>query len=130
MKRLVVDASAFASLVFQEPAGDAVRDRLEGATVYAPWLLRFELANTAWKKIRRHPADASKIIAALAIALDDRSGLIWRDVDPADTVLLAQATGMTAYDASYLWLAASLGADLVTLDDRLAKAVDAYTTSG
>ena len=130
MKRLVVDASALASLVFQEPAGDAVRDRLEGATVYAPSLLRFELANTAWKKIRRHPADASKIIAALAIALDDRSGLIWRDVDPADTVLLAQATGMTAYDASYLWLAASLGADLVTLDDRLAKAVDAYTTSG
>ena len=98
--------------------------------MYAPSLLRFELANTAWKKIRRHPADASKIIAALAIALDDRSGLIWRDVDPADTVLLAQATGMTAYDASYLWLAASLGADLVTLDDRLAKAVDAYTTSG
>lgn len=130
MKRLVVDASAFASLVFQESRGNAVRDRLEGATVYAPSLLRFELANTAWKKIRRHPADASKIIAALAIALDDRSGLIWRDVDPADTVLLAQATGMTAYDASYLWLAASLGADLVTLDDRLARAVDAYTTSG
>ena len=93
--------------------------------MYAPWLLRFELANTAWKKIERDPADiAGEIIAALAIALDDRSGLIWRDVDPADTVLLAQATGMTAYDASYLWLAASLGADLVTLDDRLAKALD------
>ena len=130
MKRLVVDASAFAALVFQEPAADMVRDRLEGATVYVPSLLRFELANTAWKKIRRHPADASKIIAALTMALDDRSGLIWQDVDPADTVLLAQATGMTAYDASYLWLAASLGADLVTLDEQLAKAVDPYATRG
>ena len=47
---------------------------------------------------------------------------------PVDVVLLATATGTTAYDASYLWLAASLGADLVTLDDRLAKAVDVLST--
>jgi predicted nucleic acid-binding protein len=126
--RLVVDASALAALVFQEPDGDAVRLRLDGATVYAPSLLRFELANTAWKKIKRQPADAAKILAALGIALDDRSGLIWRDVDPVDTVLFAQATGTTAYDASYLWLTASLGADLVTLDDRLARAVAALAT--
>lgn len=126
----MVDASAFAALVFHEPAADVVRDRLEGATVFAPSLLRFELANTAWKKIRRQPEDAAKIVAALAIALDDRSEVIWQEVDPADTVLLAQATGMTAYDASYLWLAASLGADLVTLDQQLAKAVDPYATRG
>lgn len=130
MRRVVVDTSAFAALVFQEPAADFVRDRLEGATVFAPSLLRFELANTAWKKIRRQPERASKIIAALTIALDDRSGLIWQEVDPADTVLLAQATGMTAYDASYIWLAASLGADLVTLDSRLATAVDPYAARG
>jgi len=126
--RVVVDASALAALVFHEPAGDAIRRRLDGATVYAPSLLRFELANTAWKKIKRQPADAAKILAALEIALDDQSGFIWRDVDEPDAVLLAHATGTTAYDASYLWLAASLGADLVTLDERLAKAVDPAAT--
>jgi hypothetical protein len=73
---------------------------VDGATVYAPSLLRFELANAAWKKIKRQPGDASKIVGALGIALDERSGLIWRDVDAADAVLLAQATGTTAYDAS------------------------------
>ena len=124
MTRLVVDASALAALVFQEPEGDAVRQRLDGAMVFAPELLRYELANTAWKKIRRQPADAAKILIALSTALDDRFGLIWQDVDAGDVVLLAHATGTTAYDASYLWLAASLGADLVTLDDRLAGAVD------
>ena len=36
--------------------------------------------------------------------------------------LLAKATGMTGYDASYLWLAGILGADLVTLDKKLAAA--------
>lgn len=124
MTRLVVDASALAALVFQEPEGDAMRLRLDGAEVFAPELLRYELANTAWKKVKRQPADAAKILTALSLALDDKSGLIWQDVDARDVVLLAHATGTTAYDASYLWLAASLGADLVTLDDRLAKAVD------
>ncbi len=35
---------------------------------------------------------------------------------------VAAATGPTAYDASYLWLARQLGAELVTLDRELAKA--------
>ena len=35
---------------------------------------------------------------------------------------LASATGLTAYDASYLWLARRLGAPLVTLDAQLARA--------
>jgi predicted nucleic acid-binding protein len=128
MTRIVVDASALAALVFQEPEGDAVRQRLDGTAVFAPELLRFELANTAWKKIRRQPADAAKVLTALSLVLDDKSSLIWQDVDARDVVLLAHATGTTAYDASYLWLAASLGADLVTLDTRLARAVDALTT--
>ena len=128
MTRVVVDASALAALVFQEPEGDAVRQRLDGAAVFAPELLRFELANTAWKKIRRRPADAAKVLTALSLVLDDKSSLIWQDVDARDVVLLAHATGTTAYDASYLWLAGALGADLVTLDDRLARALDAFTT--
>ena len=128
MTRLVVDASALAALVFQEPEGDAMRQRLDGAEVFAPELLRYELANTAWKKVKRQPADAANILTALSLALDDKSGLIWQDVDARDVVLLAHATGTTAYDASYLWLAASLGADLVTLDDRLAGVIDRFTT--
>ena len=60
--------------------------------------------------------------AALAIALDARSGIVWREVDAGDVALVAYATDLTAYDASYLWLAGSLGADLVTLDTKLAGA--------
>jgi len=58
--RLVVDASARAALVFEESQGDAVRQRLDGATVFVPELLRFELANTAWKKVRRQPPRRSR----------------------------------------------------------------------
>ncbi len=126
MTRVVVDASALAALVFHEPKGDGVRTALDGAVVFAPALLRFELANTAWKKVRRQPADANKILTSLTTALDPRWGIIWHDVDAADVVLTAQACGLTAYDASYLWLAGSLGADLVTLDEQLARASDAF----
>lgn len=125
MTRLVIDASALAAVVFQEPGADAIRERLDGAMVFAPPLLKSELTNTAWKKIQRQPADVVRILTALTTALDERWGLMWHDVDAADVVLLAQAAGLTAYDASYLWLAGMLGADLVTLDDRLARAREA-----
>ena len=122
MTRVVVDASALAALVFHEPAGEAIRDRLEGATVFAPTLLKYELANTAWKKARRQPADEAKILAALTVTLNGAWGIVWQDVEPADVVLVARAVGLTAYDAAYLWLAGTLGADLVTLDARVIDA--------
>jgi predicted nucleic acid-binding protein len=43
-------------------------------------------------------------------------------VDYLASLALAEATGLTAYDASYLWLARSLGGELVTLDRKLAAA--------
>jgi predicted nucleic acid-binding protein len=122
MNRVVVDASAMVAIAFNEPNAEDVARRLEGAVVCAPTLLKFELANAAWKKIRRQPDRARPILQALAEVLDPRAGMAWIDVDHADAALVALATGLTAYDASYLWLAGSLGADLVTLDSKLAGA--------
>ena len=121
MTRIVVDASAFASVVFREPGFEAIARKLDGAAVFAPHLLKYEITNTAWKKARREPAKAASIVSALAHALDDRWGIIWCDVDAADVAVIASATGLTGYDAAYVWLAGSLGADLVTLDRELAK---------
>ncbi len=90
--------------------------------MFAPELLKFELASVAAKKVRRCPADAAKIMAALAAVLGAACRIVWQDIDATDVVLVAQATGTTTYDASYLWLAGSLGADLVTLDAQLAAA--------
>jgi len=117
--RVVVDASAYAAMVFGEPQGALVSQQIDRAEVFAPALLKFELTNVAWKKARRRPADAAQIASALAVG---RSSIVWRDVDLADVFLMAHAAGLTAYDASYLWLAGSLGANLVTLDARLSQA--------
>jgi predicted nucleic acid-binding protein len=126
MKRVVVDASALAAVIFTEPGSEILDARLESAEVFAPAILQFELANVAWKKIRKNPAAGVVILSALRGALDD-GGIEWIDINPTDVVLIAQATGLTPYDASYLWLAGTLGADLVTLDKRL-SAASAVTT--
>jgi predicted nucleic acid-binding protein len=125
MNRVVVDASAIAALAFDEPASLTVTRQIAGATIFAPALLKFELANIAWKKVRQKPNDGPKILQALAVVLESRWGIHWRDVDVVDVALVARETGLSAYDASYLWLAGTLGADLVTLDRRLAAAGEA-----
>lgn len=125
MTPVVVDASVVAAIVFREPEGAALGAKLDGAPVFAPSLLKFELASVARKKLRTNPDKADAIVRALTNALDPRSGISWRDVNHADVILLAQATGLSTYDASYLWLAGVLEANLVTLDERLALASDA-----
>lgn len=122
----VVDASALAALLFGEPEAEAVAGRLRDARLVAPALLRFELANVCLIKSRRHP-DQQPVLTA-AFRLRDRLAVEEVAVDHDGALELAATTGLTAYDASYLWLARKLGAELVTLDKQLAKAEAASPT--
>jgi predicted nucleic acid-binding protein len=116
----VVDASAVASLLFGEPDAEAVARRLVDAHLVAPTLLGFELANVCLVKCRRHPAQRETM--RKAFRLRDRLRIEEIAVDQDAVVDLAAETGLTAYDASYLWVARELRAELVTLDRHLASA--------
>jgi len=116
----VLDASALAALLFGEPEGPAVAGRISDVRLTAPALLDFELANVCRTKIKRHPEQRAALLAALD--LRERMSIDLLAVDHPAVVALALATGLTAYDASYLWLARQLDAGLVTLDRRLAAA--------
>jgi predicted nucleic acid-binding protein len=116
----VVDASALAAVLFGEPEADTVAARLGEARLAAPALLAFELANVCLIKSRRHPEQRPGLSAAFR--LRDRLAVDEVAVDHDGALELAAATGLTAHDASYLWLARQLGAELVTLDGQLAKA--------
>jgi predicted nucleic acid-binding protein len=124
LRRVVVDASALAALTFHEPTTRNLAAEIDNTTIHAPWLLKFELANVAMVKSRRQPDATPEIFAALALALNDSSDIVWHDVQAIDVALMAKATGLSAYDASYLWLAGTLDADLVTLDKKLAAAIE------
>jgi predicted nucleic acid-binding protein len=113
----VVDASAVAALAFGEPEAERAAALIGDAELVAPALLRFEVTNTAWKKARRHPNQADLIAAGLRLALE--LDVRYVDVDHEAVLDLAVEKGITAYDASYLWLSRALKVPLVTLDDRL-----------
>jgi predicted nucleic acid-binding protein len=123
----VVDASAVAALLFGEPEAEAVAMRLGNARLVAPALLGFELANVCLVKSRRYPERRPALRAAFE--LRDRLAVEEVAVDHQGALDLAVATGLSAYDASYLWLARRLDAELVTLDKQLAKAEAASSTT-
>jgi predicted nucleic acid-binding protein len=116
----VVDASALAALLFAEPEADSIAQRLEGARLVAPSLVDFELANVCLTKMRRQPKNRDTLRAAFHLLHRLRVETV--AVDHPAILNLAEATGLTAYDASYLWLARALGAELITLDRKLAAA--------
>ena len=116
----VVDASALAALLFGEPEAEAIAARLGKGRLVAPTLMPYELANVCVVKCRRHPGERDALLAAFGMRTKLRVEEV--AVDHRAALTLALASGLTLYDASYLWLARELAADLVTLDRRLERA--------
>jgi predicted nucleic acid-binding protein len=121
----VIDASALGAVLFGEPKGPAMVERLRDRTLYAPALLPFEIANVCVTKLRRHPNRRGVLLEAFAML--DRIDINIVEIDHRETVDVAERFGLTAYDASYLWLAQRLDVELVTLDVRLARATERGT---
>jgi predicted nucleic acid-binding protein len=120
----VIDASALAAAIFGETSAEHIAVRVRGCDLVAPHLLEFELVNVCIIKMRRVPADRELFLAAYR-----KRGTIkveTLDVDYAEVLALAQRTGLTGYDASYLLLAQILGVELVTLDRQLLAASEKF----
>lgn len=117
MAAKVVDASAIGALVFAEPDAESMAERLQGADLFAPPLLPFELASICLKKMRLHPAQRDALLEAFSLAA--RLPITLVEVAHAEVVPLAERTALSTYDASYLWLTPRYG-EIVTLDKRLA----------
>ena len=124
MTALVLDASIAAAWCFADeaaPSTDALFDRVrdEGAIVPALW--HWEVANvfaTAVRRGRISEPDAKAQLASLSVlpitADADATARAWRE-----TLALAHAHALTAYDAAYLELASRLGLPLATKDGDL-----------
>ncbi len=120
MRVEVVDASAVAALYFGEAEAEEVAERLGGARLIAPALIRFEMSNIAVKKITRAPAAAPVVLERLVAFASGPLEIC--DVDHGEAAALALRSRLTAYDASYLWLARHRQCGLVTLDRQLQRA--------
>ncbi|MGH9220282.1 MAG: type II toxin-antitoxin system VapC family toxin [Vicinamibacterales bacterium] len=117
---VVVDASALGAVLFEEPEAEAVLAHISSDTLVAPELIDYEIANIALMKIRRGQQPEAVAIAMMGGL--KFLGLRRLRVSPMEVIVLARSSGLSAYDAAYLWLAVSLDAKLVTLDRQLARA--------
>jgi len=117
----VVDASAIAAVVFDEPEGAPVIASV-GDALIAPNLLRYELASVCTTKLQREPGRAQLILSRYRLLA--KLDIEYAEPDWDTLPRLARQWAISAYDAAYLQLALARKALLVTLDARLAKAYD------
>ena len=123
----VLDCSVTMAWIFDDeddPLAAAVRDRLDGDVALAPSIWPLEVGNAllvAERRERVSRAEALRfleVLRQLPIDVDATEAMVALD----RALQIARETGVTAYDASYLELAARFGVPLATLDRRLAAA--------
>ncbi|WHZ20253.1 MAG: hypothetical protein OJF55_002402 [Rhodanobacteraceae bacterium] len=127
MPATVVDASAIAAVLFDEPEAAPIVASIADKLI-APTLLRYELASVATTKLTRHPQRADEIQQRYRLL--DQLAIEYVEPDWPTLPALARRWALSAYDAVYLQLALARGAALVTLDARLASAWDDATARG
>jgi len=88
----------------------------------APTLLRQELASVARKKARKFNHDPDEV--QMTMYYFSNWEIEWHGVPASKSYEMARATGLSAYDATYAWLANELDAELITLDSELNKVVN------
>jgi len=119
---MVLDASAMADLLLQQPLAERVRGLLACAAgdLHAPHLLDLEVLQVLRRNVLagrlelERAEQARGSLSRFPLQRHAHHGLEARIWDLRHT--------MTAYDASYVALAAVLGCPLLTTDGRLARA--------
>lgn len=119
----VVDASFLLSFLVPDESADKgeYEDLILGKVgLIAPGLLRFEVGNALLLASRRKRLTA--VNARKIIRLFDNLPIGYKEVNLPEVFLLADKFNLTIYDASYVWLARKLKADLLTHDKEMREA--------
>lgn len=118
---VVVDANLLVVLALNDPRAPAVEARLrswadEGEPLHAPQLLRYEAASALTRAVAAGHLEADRVSAAWSYITQLPITLHTLDDGPTTIELAARLGRQSAYDAAYLTLAETLGAELWTLE--------------
>ena len=125
---VVVDTSVSLSWVFADETTDATealldRVRDEGGIVPALW--EYEVCNALLTAMRRSRLDQATATRIITLLRNINLRVVQTPFDMRRVFLLADAHGLSAYDAVYLDLAMNQGVPLATLDQKLISAATA-----
>jgi len=119
---IVVDANVIMAFLLDTPLAAAARDiHARDAGWVAPPLCQFEVWNALLQETKAQKIALQDATAAAGTAmrlLANRTD----GCEPSIILATAYATGLTAYDATYVVLARSLGVVLVTEDKQILRA--------
>lgn len=128
---VVIDANLLVALVSGDPRGTQVQQQFlkwvnDGIDLHAPALARYEVANALTRLIVAKAFPADKVEEAW-LNLSVLPITYHSSVDAKRVVEMALRLGrQNAYDAAYVALAESLGAELWTLDSPLYRNASGY----
>ena len=129
--RFVVDASVAIKWLVAEEQSDIADRLLDGShELFAPRLMASEVGNALWRKVRVgeiEPRQAGELAAAIpALPVG------WAEDDElsADALRIAISLERPAYACTYLALAHSLSAKLITADAHFASSIAATEHGG
>jgi predicted nucleic acid-binding protein len=119
---IVIDSTAVVDALTAVPGTDALRSRIAGETLHAPYLIDYEVVSAVRGLLRGgHLSEprARDVLSDFEELTVDR----WPASDPLRRRALQLRHNLSAYDAAYVALAEALECALVTRDRRLARAI-------
>lgn len=120
---IAVDANVVLPLLREDALTGASRDvRAVAPDWVVPSLLKIELANALLKDVKAGFLTIDRAVQATGTADDLIAKARVMDPPLADVLASAHRSGLTAYDATYVVLARSLGVPLITEDKQILRA--------
>lgn|SRR3990167_3566835 len=119
--KFVIDASAISAVIFQEPDAFVIEKQIKDSGLIAPTLIDYEVGAVLLKKLKLYPKSRDELLRSFEIFLS--FSIAKTKVHINNVTYLAEKTGLTVYDASYLWLSLEHEIPLITLDFQLASAI-------
>lgn len=117
---MVVDTSAIIAVIANEPEKEALVELTTGADLIAPRSVHWEIGNAFSAMLRRERIKVEQAIQA--VKLYQKIPIRFVDVELEETLKIANALGIYAYDAYLIRCALKYRAPLISLDRNLVNA--------
>ena len=117
---MVVDTSTIIAVIANEPEKEALVELTTGTDLIAPRSVHWEIGNAFSTMLRRKRIKVEQAIQA--VKLCQQIPIRFVDVELEETLRIADALGIYAYDAYLIRCALKYRSPLISLDRNLVKA--------
>jgi predicted nucleic acid-binding protein len=116
---IVVDTSVIIAVIANEPQKDVLVELTKGADLIAPHSVCWEIGNAFSAMLKRDRITLEQALEAISIYRNIPIRFV--DVELEESLTIADALGIYAYDAYLIRCAQKYSSPLISLDEKLVK---------